>query len=114
MVLINSSEEEGGLYVETKNLDGETNLKTKNVVKDLQQETAQKNYKLGRFKPVIECDVPNTLIYTFNGSISFVDSKGTNHRLSLSNDCVALRVMSLRNTGHVHGVVIYTGKETKI
>lgn len=35
MVLIKSSESEGSLYVETKNLDGETNLKTKNVPKEL-------------------------------------------------------------------------------
>lgn len=35
MVVINSSEAEGTLYVETKNLDGETNLKTKAVAKEL-------------------------------------------------------------------------------
>ena len=35
MVIINSTEQEGTLYVETKNLDGETNLKLKRVPKDL-------------------------------------------------------------------------------
>ena len=35
MILLNSSEAEGTLYVETKNLDGETNLKTKQVAKEL-------------------------------------------------------------------------------
>ena len=35
MVLISASDPEGTIYVETKNLDGETNLKTKNVTKDL-------------------------------------------------------------------------------
>lgn len=35
MVLVKSTEEEGVCFVETKNLDGETNLKNKNVPKDL-------------------------------------------------------------------------------
>ena len=35
MLVINSSEPEGALYVETKNLDGESNLKLKMVNKDL-------------------------------------------------------------------------------
>lgn len=35
MVLVRSTENEGVAYVETKNLDGETNLKNKSVPKDL-------------------------------------------------------------------------------
>ena len=35
MIVLNSSEKEGMFYVETKNLDGETNLKIKGVEKDL-------------------------------------------------------------------------------
>ena len=35
MVVINSSEDQGVFYVETKNLDGETNLKLKNVSKEM-------------------------------------------------------------------------------
>lgn len=35
MVLVRSTEDEGVAYVETKNLDGETNLKNKCVPKDL-------------------------------------------------------------------------------
>ena len=33
MLLINSSEKNGSCYIETKNIDGETNLKHKNAVK---------------------------------------------------------------------------------
>ena len=43
MVLMSSSDEEGGCYVETKNLDGETNLKTKSVPKDLFKEVTKSN-----------------------------------------------------------------------
>ena len=35
MIVINTSEPEGALYVETKNLDGESNLKLKTVARDL-------------------------------------------------------------------------------
>lgn len=35
LVILSSTEPEGMFYVETKNLDGETNLKLKSVQKDL-------------------------------------------------------------------------------
>lgn len=35
MIVVKSTEDEGVCYVETKNLDGETNLKDKKVPKDL-------------------------------------------------------------------------------
>ena len=35
MIVLNSSEKEGMFYVETKNLDGETNLKIKGVESNL-------------------------------------------------------------------------------
>ena len=35
LVLLHSSEVKGNLYIETKNLDGETNLKTKQVHKEM-------------------------------------------------------------------------------
>ena len=33
LILVHSSDPKGGLYIETKNLDGETNLKSKQVEK---------------------------------------------------------------------------------
>ena len=35
MVILSSSEDVGEFHVETKNLDGESNLKLKNVAKDM-------------------------------------------------------------------------------
>jgi magnesium-transporting ATPase (P-type) len=35
-------------------------------------------------------------------------------KISLNTDYVLLRGMSLRNTEHVYGVVVFTGHETKV
>jgi len=35
LIVLKSVDPKGGLYIETKNLDGETNLKNKNVSKDV-------------------------------------------------------------------------------
>jgi phospholipid-transporting ATPase len=40
LVLVKSSDPKGTLYIETKNLDGETNLKNKYVHKDINEKFA--------------------------------------------------------------------------
>ena len=47
MVLCRSSDRKGMCYVETKNLDGETNLKHKVAVKYLQKKLKNKKANLG-------------------------------------------------------------------
>ena len=79
MVLISCSEEDGVCYVETKNLDGETNLKNKNVPKDLSQEVTGMNKldlnaqvrRLRAFHPDFNLEGPNNLIYKFDGNVTF-------------------------------------------
>lgn len=39
LIVLKSSDEGGGLYVETKNLDGETNLKAKTVQRTINENT---------------------------------------------------------------------------
>lgn len=43
LIVLKSSDEAGGLYVETKNLDGETNLKAKSVQRAINDNT-KKNF----------------------------------------------------------------------
>ena len=79
MVLIACSEEEGVCYVETKNLDGETNLKNKYVPKDLGIETSNAGTldldgqvkHLKTFHPAFNLEGPNNLIYKFDGNVTY-------------------------------------------
>ena len=70
LVLLNSSLPNGVCYVETKNLDGETNLKLKKAdskTVDLchNDQDAIENFT----DAVIECEKENEFIYKFNGQI---------------------------------------------
>ena len=69
LVILNSSLPKGLCYIETKDLDGETNLKPKQTQKRLldldmsSDEALLKNFK-GTF---IECENPNDMLYRFEG-----------------------------------------------
>lgn len=73
LVLVYSSNKNGVAYVETKNLDGETNLKYKESVKNSYR--LLKNFKTEYEKEnvikktfgVLQCDKPNAHMYDFEG-----------------------------------------------
>jgi len=111
MIMLNSSEPQGSFHVETKNLDGETNLKQKLVAKDL-VEPFSADQAFDAVQGVLNIEHPNNRIYKFDGN--FDQSKVNKSVIPLSNDNVALRGMSLRNTEHVTGIVAYTGHDSKI
>lgn len=52
-------------YIETSNLDGETNLKVRQGL----AETANllKTDDLSQFRATVECDLPNRHLYEFSG-----------------------------------------------
>lgn len=106
MVLIASSEATGLAFVMTANLDGETNLKAKEVHKD--------------FRPIpdrdridgaeIVADLPNNNLEHFEGTYTL----SSDHKVPLTARNVLLRGCMLRNTEWALGAVVYTGKESKI
>ena len=108
MIVLKSTENEGMFYVETKNLDGETNLKIKGVEKDLIEPFLSED-SLGKLAGTINIENPNNRIYKFDGNYSM-----TSGVVPLTNNSVALRGMSLRNTENVTGIVVYTGHDSKI
>ena len=59
MVVVQSTEDEGVCYVETKNLDGETNLKNKNVPKQLWSTFEHPVQAIKEFDALLNFDGPN-------------------------------------------------------
>lgn len=109
MVVLATSEPKNMCFVETKNLDGETNLKHKMAPKDLN--TFEDEVALTQqFEGSLTCETPNDQIYKFEGLIK----KSDGQTVSLSQDHLLLRGSSLRNTDWVLGVVCYTGHDTRI
>ncbi|XP_031443145.1 phospholipid-transporting ATPase IA isoform X4 [Clupea harengus] len=108
VILLSSSEPQGMCYIETSNLDGETNLKIRQSlsitteIRDLDS--------LMRLSGRMECESPNRHLYEFVGNIR-LDGHST---VPLGPDQILLRGAQLRNTQWVHGIVVYTGHDTKL
>ncbi|CAG9332358.1 unnamed protein product [Blepharisma stoltei] len=108
LILLSTSDSKGVCYIETKNLDGETNLKHKISLKQTQV-YFEDHYKFDGFQGEVKCEDKNHLIYQFNGIITI-----QGEIYALSNEQFLLRGSSLKNTEWITGVVVYTGHETKI
>ncbi|XP_063732325.1 phospholipid-transporting ATPase IA isoform X3 [Eleginops maclovinus] len=108
LVILSSSEPQGMCYIETSNLDGETNLKIRQglqVTSDIRDIDS-----LMRLSGKMECESPNRHLYEFVGNLR-LDGHST---IPLGPDQILLRGAQLRNTQWVHGVVVYTGHDTKL
>ncbi|KAK5924795.1 hypothetical protein CgunFtcFv8_017378 [Champsocephalus gunnari] len=108
LVLLSSSEPQGMCYIETSNLDGETNLKIRQglrVTSDIRDIES-----LMRLSGKMECESPNRHLYEFVGNLR-LEGHST---IPLGPDQILLRGAQLRNTQWVHGVVVYTGHDTKL
>ncbi|KAH8418901.1 hypothetical protein KR222_003800 [Zaprionus bogoriensis] len=108
LVILRSTDPHGKCFITTANLDGESNLKTLTVPRDLPTVPINEMHKLG----VIECESPSTDLYNFNGKIELTGGEG--RVLPLSAENVLLRGSRVKNTECVIGCAIYTGMTTKL
>ncbi|KAA8544652.1 hypothetical protein F0562_019436 [Nyssa sinensis] len=107
LLLLSSSYEDGICYVETMNLDGETNLKVKRCLEPTLGLDGDAEFN--KFKATIRCEDPNPSIYTFVGNLEFEKESSP-----LCPAQVLLRDSKLRNTDYIYGVVIFSGPDTKV
>ncbi|OQV17784.1 Phospholipid-transporting ATPase ID [Hypsibius exemplaris] len=108
LLLLSSSEPHGLCYIETAELDGETNLKSRQSL----PETAtllDDNAAFTRLRAEITCEAPNNNLSRYEGALKLDGSQ-----LSLNNSQVLLRGCILRNTVWCYGVVVFAGKDTKL
>jgi magnesium-transporting ATPase (P-type) len=108
ILVLSSSEPNGLCFIETAELDGETNLKCKQCLPET-AEMGQRDDLLGSFNGEIVCEPPNNLLNKFDGTLFW-----RNQHYSLDNEKVLLRGCVIRNTQWCYGVVIFAGKDTKL
>uniref|UniRef100_A0A8C2GCI2 Phospholipid-transporting ATPase n=1 Tax=Cyprinus carpio TaxID=7962 RepID=A0A8C2GCI2_CYPCA len=104
VLLLSSSDPDRLCHIETATLDGETNLKQRQVVRsfiDL--------FDPFKYNSVIECEKPNNDLNRFRGYIIHRSGR----RDGLYKDNLLLRGCTIRNTEEAVGIVIYAGHETK-
>ncbi|KAH6894999.1 phospholipid-translocating ATPase [Coprinopsis sp. MPI-PUGE-AT-0042] len=104
-----TSEEENVCFVETKNLDGETNLKSRNAVSALTHIKSAADCASAHNSFRINCDRPDVNMYKMNAAVQVGQDT---FPVDMQN--VLLRGTVVRNTKWVIGVVIYTGGDTRI
>lgn len=108
ILLLTTSEPNGLCFIETAELDGETNLKAKQCLIET-TELADQHDLLWNFNGEIICERPNNLLNKFEGTLIW-----KNQRFALDNDKILLRGCVLRNTQWCYGLVVFAGVDTKL
>ena len=111
LVLLATSEPEGLCYIETANLDGETNLKIKQAIPETANLVSPND--LSRLSGRVRSEQPNSSLYTYEATLT-MSAGGGEKELPLAPDQLLLRGATLRNTPWIHGIVVFTGHETKL
>ena len=119
IVVISTSDPDGACYIETKNLDGETNLKVRQALQSGRRVRHAKDCEKAEFW--IESEGPHPNLYSYSAVARWQQRDPKNpdapvidkaEPIGINN--MLLRGCSLKNTEWVLGVVVFTGQESKI
>uniref|UniRef100_A0A2K5K7K6 Phospholipid-transporting ATPase n=1 Tax=Colobus angolensis palliatus TaxID=336983 RepID=A0A2K5K7K6_COLAP len=108
MLLLASTEPSSLCYVETVDIDGETNLKFRQALMVTHKELTSVK-KMASFQGTVTCEAPNSRMHHFVGCLEW-----NNKKYSLDIGNLLLRGCRIRNTDTCYGMVIYAGFDTKI
>jgi phospholipid-translocating ATPase len=119
VVIVSTSDPDGACYVETKNLDGETNLKVRHALRSGRKIKHARDCEQTEF--VIESEAPQANLYQYSAAARWTqynprspNGEGQAMAEPISINNLLLRGCNLRNTDWVLAVVVFTGFDTKI
>ncbi len=118
IVVLSTSDANGLCYVETKNLDGETNLKPRRALKATSSILSEEDIERSAF--VLDAEPPHANLYSFNGVLKYTPEPAINSAPSTEKlepvtiNELLLRGCAIRNTKWIIGLVAFTGSDTKI
>jgi phospholipid-transporting ATPase len=108
LLLVKSALKSGLSFVDTKDLDGETNLKEKMVYSEINKMSDEEILSM---EGSIQIDAPNEYLDSWEGNLHLISNKLTAN-VTIKN--MLLKGSILRNTEFIYGMVIYSGHNTKI
>uniref|UniRef100_A0A8C5P6N5 Phospholipid-transporting ATPase n=1 Tax=Leptobrachium leishanense TaxID=445787 RepID=A0A8C5P6N5_9ANUR len=108
LLLLYSLEPNSLCFVETADIDGETNLKFKQASMVTHKLLCTEE-SMAAFDGKVTCEESNSNMHSFTGTLEWNSEK-----YSLDNDHILLRGCRIRNTKTCYGLVIYAGVDSKI
>ena len=113
VVVLSTSDPDNMCYLETKNLDGETNLKPRKSVRATASIQSEEDVERASF--VLDSEPPHANLYLYHGILRYKDpSSGEQKQESVTINELLLRGCAIRNTAWIIGLVVFTGADTKI
>ncbi|RDW39818.1 hypothetical protein B0I73DRAFT_131313 [Yarrowia lipolytica] len=112
IVVLSTSDDDGACYIETRNLDGETNLKVRQALSATKGIRHASDFERSHFEVMSE--PPHANMYSYNGVLKWRNTDGGAQSEPINSNNLLLRGCSVRNTRWVMGLVVFTGDDTKI
>ncbi|KAJ3018596.1 hypothetical protein HKX48_002791 [Thoreauomyces humboldtii] len=122
ILVISTDDPLSACFVETKGLDGETNLKCLEGLKETHHIRTAEDCKAARL--IIEAEAPTLNLYTFSGTLtlqtqmtqssSVLDMDAGSRKVPINVQNILLRGSTLRNSEWVIGIVLFTGLDSKV
>ncbi|PSR73518.1 hypothetical protein PHLCEN_2v10630 [Hermanssonia centrifuga] len=113
IVVLSTSDPDNMCYLETKNLDGETNLKPRKAIRATSSVLSEDDIERMAF--VLDSEPPHQNLYLYHGVLRYIDLMTREQKQeSVTINELLLRGCTVRNTAWIIGMVVFTGADSKI